>query len=74
MEHLVWLMCHIYQDDHFEASMIAYVITSCIDIYLKSKKDQHNLVALVSWFNKIAQIKGTGDDSYYLEWVRNSVS
>ena len=31
-------------------------------MYLKNKEDHHNLVALVSWFNKIAKIKGTSDD------------
>ncbi len=54
--------------------MIGYVITSCIDMHLKIKEDSHNIVALVSWFNKIAQIKGKNDEIYYYQWVRNTVS
>ena len=67
-------MCHIHQDNLFEASMIAYVITSCIEMYLKMKDSHHNLVALVSWFNKIALIKGTCGDIFYYQWVRNTMS
>jgi hypothetical protein len=54
--------------------MIGYVITNCIDMHLKIKEHSHNLVALVSWLNKIAQIKGKNDEIYYYQWVRNTVS
>lgn len=74
MEHLVWLMCHITKEAMFESSMIAYVITNCVDKCLKTGWDNQNLVALVSWFNKNTEFDKSINDSYYSDWVTKTIS